>query len=371
MQWPIKDFREGKLDKYFAKRGSIISVSKLVPKFGIGSRGGGYITECDNCGTVFFTSSLNRHFCNNECRKQYEDRARGLTIAKNPERYDVLHRLCNVCNTQFETTGNQIKKGRGLYCSNKCKYEGIFKRKLFFWRYKCIVCGRVFKYSYPYHYCSVECMKKDNTPRYNKDVILMNVPLLRSRYLKELATKKDRVTDLAGRKDENRYPHIDLYERFKDYIEGKPLNEFDDQSVVLEEFQNVGLNPTIIESEENGEDYENFVLLTRWIDIDYEDEKIYQLPDGSMSHPKTRKQIMRKNNCFSWNYAERRARFEGENVTNDNNSNTVNVEDLELVIEDPRIKVLESGYDYGGFEIPPGSTIDDLRPDCYLKIKPC
>jgi hypothetical protein len=371
MQWPIKDFRDGLLDDYFRKRGSVISLTKLVPKYGKGARGGGYVTECNNCGTVFFTTALNKHFCDESCRKQYNDRMRGIDHKIHPEKYDKLHRLCNVCNGEFETTGAQIRKGRGLYCSNKCKFEGSFKRKLFFWNYKCIVCGRVFKYSYPYHYCSTECLRKDNQMRMHKDVIVMNIPLLRSKYKKELIAKKDREIDLHGKPDPNPYPHMKLYKTLEKYIEEKPVNGFDDQSVVVDEFKNAGIKPTPVESYEPGESYENFIKLTRWITIDFEDDNIYELPDGSMSYPKTRRRVMHKNKCFEWDYADRRAeyerckdfKYEGSDDVNNEIESTSN----ESEPEDIRIGILASGYDYGGFEIPVGSTIDDLRLDGYLK----
>jgi hypothetical protein len=373
MQWKFETFREGKLDAHFARRKSIVDISKEIPKFGPGRRGGGYVTECDYCGTVFFTMSRNRHFCNSECRLKFLKNKRINDERKMPDKYTILHKVCSTCSQSFEITAEKIKHGKGVFCSNQCKSRGILKNHMFVWDYKCVVCGRKFRHGYPEHYCSVECRHADTRkPRPQSDVIFLNRKLLLKMHKDELDIKKRRKADLGDKIDHNRYPVCDLFDRYHKNINGVPSHEFADTDVILR----AGASD-IPEFSENSENDGEYIPLDTWKNIDYDDENVYKLPDGSMSYPKTRRYIMRTNGVFKWSYPDRQTASatddDDECNTDDENSDPIN-NDEELTsceIEDPRIKVLESGYDYGGFEIPPGSTIDDLRPDCYLKIKPC
>lgn len=73
----------------------------------------GHLKTCKMCGNVFYRpkSQLeNAEFCSSECYRNRKSLT-GISI------------ICKNCNNEFYTTPSQIKRGRGIYCSIKCRDE--------------------------------------------------------------------------------------------------------------------------------------------------------------------------------------------------------------------------------------------------------
>jgi hypothetical protein len=50
--------------------------------------------------------------------------------------------ICKWCQKEFKVSPNKIHNNRGIYCSLKCKYNGVTKIKI---RLRCKTCGKEFK----------------------------------------------------------------------------------------------------------------------------------------------------------------------------------------------------------------------------------
>ena len=97
--------------------------------------------QCYFCKKIFYTRPSETHkFCSNEC---------SASAKKNR-----IIRVCKRCGKQFEKTIYHDSIGRGIYCSNKCKFPPQIKKF-------CKVCGKEFYVSEFYldkKFCSKECV---------------------------------------------------------------------------------------------------------------------------------------------------------------------------------------------------------------------
>jgi len=121
--------------------------------------------ECPSCQTIVEGNfNKTRKYCSRKCY----DTTRPLSI-KNP----VIDKLCEVCNSTFETKNNEQK-----YCSANCQNKWQSRNKTMF---VCKICDIEFGLSksladsreYEVKFCSIKCRNKDED--WQKSPTLANI----------------------------------------------------------------------------------------------------------------------------------------------------------------------------------------------------
>ncbi len=79
---------------------------------------------------------------------------------------------CRVCKKDFTTTQERIKDGRGKYCSRKCQFRSMFRRKVI----ACSICGKdinikLSQLKHKRHYCSPKCLREGSSMFESKRVV--------------------------------------------------------------------------------------------------------------------------------------------------------------------------------------------------------
>jgi len=137
-----------------------------TPSHGPGSKGGGRIVICENCGTPVYTSSSSQEYC---CRACFDEFMRGdhtpIHSTKYKRRSNVT-KICPFCNKKFKVSTSYINRGHGVYCCNKCSSRMRGFKAIWF---KCNNCKAPFKGIIEANalYCCEEC--KNNDIHYDGD----------------------------------------------------------------------------------------------------------------------------------------------------------------------------------------------------------
>jgi len=145
---------------------------------GAGSKGGGYVLICPNCGYAEYTHDKRRKYCSVRCKNEAY---RKVYAVRSPEATGILERVrltrvCQFCGEEFKVSRSIVKKGGGVYCCKTCASRA---RGLVPLTYICQHCGETFKSVWQHNatFCSVNCLKL--SPRLNnKNEIIKYVPML-------------------------------------------------------------------------------------------------------------------------------------------------------------------------------------------------
>ena len=145
---------------------------------GPGSKGGGYVLICPNCGYAEYTHDKRRKFCSVKCKNEAYRKAYAMSF---PESTGIIEkvrltRVCQFCDEEFKVSRSVVKKGGGVYCSKSCASKA---RGLVPLTYICKHCGITFKSVWPHNstFCSINCYKL--APRLdNRNEIVKYVPHL-------------------------------------------------------------------------------------------------------------------------------------------------------------------------------------------------
>lgn len=148
---------------HYAKAAPDLDPRLLV---GHGSRGGGYVLVCPNCGRGMYTNDKRRKFCSVKCKNEAYRKvyAMSFTEGVSTVKQVRLTRICQYCEKEFKASRSMIAKGGAVYCSKSCASKS---RGLVPLTYICQHCGITFKSVWLKHaaFCSVNCMKL--APRLN------------------------------------------------------------------------------------------------------------------------------------------------------------------------------------------------------------
>lgn len=131
------------------------------PTYGPGSKGGGRIVVCDNCGTARWVDKPKQQFCCRTCKYEYAHAESTPRISKRYVKRHVVHRYCEYCGKKITIKTSDLNKGRGIFCSNRC--ASLSKGFIPLWFY-CNTCGskfRAFTAAGSTH-CCIECKGGDH-----------------------------------------------------------------------------------------------------------------------------------------------------------------------------------------------------------------
>ena len=139
------------------------------PRFGSGSRGGGYIYVCEWCGQAGHTYNSNKKFCDVECKTNWlaKNRKPYYYISRNKIKGSVRRR-CETCGNVFGIRHSILPKGRGIFCCPECYQKLKLLKPQWF---VCNNCGTPFK-ALTYEnskFCCMECDK--HAPKYDESGI--------------------------------------------------------------------------------------------------------------------------------------------------------------------------------------------------------
>lgn len=140
------------------------------PAWGIGSKGGGRVMICENCGHIKYVENKTQNFCSQRCRIDYQnkDTSSGFVPKEfaGAKKRKNLHRNCGYCGEKFKVTISKMKAGEGIYCCAKCANRAKGLKALW---YKCNTCGTHFRAvtDMGSRFCSIECAAKKPTMRDN------------------------------------------------------------------------------------------------------------------------------------------------------------------------------------------------------------
>ncbi len=138
------------------------------PLHGPGSRGGGRICVCDNCGVAEWTHTKTKQFCSRKCKYEFLANPNTQKSNLNAKRRARIHKNCSFCGKEFTLPASRLSEGQGIYCSTKCanRCRGFVP----LW-YICNTCGTHFRAvtDMGSRYCSKECAAAGVTNRQFSD----------------------------------------------------------------------------------------------------------------------------------------------------------------------------------------------------------
>lgn len=97
-------------------------------------KGGKVEVECLECGKVFLVrrDEVKRgrgKYCSKKCR--YPDWSKNKSKKRGKWRRGSIERKCKECGKPFLTSNYKIKRGQGIYCSNSCRAKACMRHHKF------------------------------------------------------------------------------------------------------------------------------------------------------------------------------------------------------------------------------------------------
>ena len=124
---------------------------------------------CQMCGKEYQVLPSRSHvkYCSQECRNQARAKASTGRTKEKRCHHPKVTRVCRQCGKEFLVQENQVKLGKGIYCSKECKAKARDTRVALV----CAVCGKQFQKNRAYlekgylekgfgKYCSRACRNK-------------------------------------------------------------------------------------------------------------------------------------------------------------------------------------------------------------------
>jgi len=176
---------------------------------GAGSKGGGYVLICPNCGHAMYTHDKRRKFCSLKCKNDAYRKAYNMM---HPQASGIaerigLTRVCQFCGEEFKVSKSVVKKGSGVYCCRECASKS---RGLVPITYICNHCGGTFKSVFLHHaaFCSVNCMKM--SPNFDTK---NNIIVYRPRLFNESDSVEEEINNMVYEIVSERYRRLTKEER--------------------------------------------------------------------------------------------------------------------------------------------------------------